>query len=452
MDSLTKEGKIVIGMVGLPARGKSYISRKICRYLNWQQISCEVFNLGEYRRQIVGTKECNSEFFNPENQDATKVREQCAALCLEDLIEYLTDDGGQVAIYDGTNSTAERRKNVFENLKERLPDVNLIWVESICSDDKVIENNIRAAKLSNRDYKDVATDIAIQDFLERINQYKKKYQELSEDLDGDASFVKLYNVGKRVVINNINGFLATKIVSFLMNLHVNPHPIYLTRSGESNYILENKMGGGDSEMTERGVKYAKLVNEFFQQEKRDGKLNEKTKILTSTLKRGVQTAQAISIGVEPHSLKILDELNCGIYNGLTLEEMEKQYPNEFKARRIDQLNYRYPSGESYLDVIHRLEPVIFEIERAKDPVIIVSHISILQCLYAYFSRHDIDRVPHLKIPSNTIIKLEPEAYFCYENRYEYDLDTSEVKEQHNPQPLYVERALKRCGSTINFIL
>lgn len=37
-------------MVGLPARGKTYISRKICRYLNWLGFKSRVFNIGNYRR------------------------------------------------------------------------------------------------------------------------------------------------------------------------------------------------------------------------------------------------------------------------------------------------------------------------------------------------------------------------------------------------------------------
>ena len=49
-----------------------------------------------------------------------------------------------------------------------------------------------------------------------------------------------------------------------------------------------------------------------------------------------------------------------------------------------QLNYRYPRGESYLDIISRLESVIFEMERQKGPLLIIAHQAVLRCLYAYF--------------------------------------------------------------------
>ena len=42
--------KLVIVMVGLPARGKSYITKKMTRYLNWLQHDTKIFNVGERRR------------------------------------------------------------------------------------------------------------------------------------------------------------------------------------------------------------------------------------------------------------------------------------------------------------------------------------------------------------------------------------------------------------------
>ncbi|KAI6857090.1 hypothetical protein KC334_g22142, partial [Hortaea werneckii] len=46
--------KLVIVMVGLPARGKSYITKKLARYLNWLQHDTTIFNVGERRRVAAG--------------------------------------------------------------------------------------------------------------------------------------------------------------------------------------------------------------------------------------------------------------------------------------------------------------------------------------------------------------------------------------------------------------
>ena len=46
---LSANPKLVIFMVGLPARGKSYISKKLARYLNRLQYETRVFNAGDTR-------------------------------------------------------------------------------------------------------------------------------------------------------------------------------------------------------------------------------------------------------------------------------------------------------------------------------------------------------------------------------------------------------------------
>jgi|LauGreDrversion4_2_1035121.scaffolds.fasta_scaffold1498437_1 6-phosphofructo-2-kinase/fructose-2,6-biphosphatase 2 len=80
---------LIIGMVGLPARGKSYLSKKMARYLNWVGLKSKVFNIGMYRRTMIGVN-CDSTFFNQENHEALKARENCCMEAINDLIEFLT--------------------------------------------------------------------------------------------------------------------------------------------------------------------------------------------------------------------------------------------------------------------------------------------------------------------------------------------------------------------------
>ena len=47
---------------------------------------------------------------------------------------------------------------------------------------------------------------------------------------------------------------------------------------------------------------------------------------------------------------------------------QERFPDEWSRRSVDKLAYRYPRGESYLDVIARLEPIIIEMERHHEPV------------------------------------------------------------------------------------
>ena len=49
----TNGDRVVLVMVGLPARGKTYIARKVQRYLSFfHGAPVEIFNVGEYRRRL----------------------------------------------------------------------------------------------------------------------------------------------------------------------------------------------------------------------------------------------------------------------------------------------------------------------------------------------------------------------------------------------------------------
>jgi len=363
-------------------------------------------------------------------------------MALDDVILFLKSSENQAAIYDGTNTTIKRRETVRKYLEEQIPNCRVIWIESICNDDTVVETNIKLTKLSSPDYKGIEADKATDDFRARIEKYRKAYQTITVDDDGEnCPFIKLIDTGKKVVMNNISGYLASKVVSFLMNLHIIPRPIYLTRHGESLYNVEDRVGG-DSDLSAKGKKYASHLKGFFQQQKELEKFTE-CKIFTSTLKRAMTTANEIDIGVKPYYLKILDEINTGLCDGMTYDDMKEIYPFEYQERSLDKLRYRYPRGESYLDVIQRIEPIIFEIERTRVPVIIVAHNAVLRCIYAYLTKNDIDNIPYLDVPLHNIIKLIPETYQCREVRYTCNIETGEYKGEAFNDPKFIDYDFRR---------
>jgi len=413
---LFPKNKIIIGMVGLPGRGKTYIAKKIARYINWLGYKSEVFNICQYRRDLYSDKEFTAEFFDPNNTEASKFSNDCADRALEDLMKYLKD-GGDVAVYDGVNATVERRKAVNQVLKNSLSSYSLIWVESVCNDEAIIEDNIRATQSSSPDYKDMDSTTATKDYIERIEHHKKIYQELSKEKDGsETSFIKIYDFGSQALINNVSGYLESKIMSLLMHIHNRPRPIYFTRHGESMFNVEDKVGG-NPDLSERGYAYTIKLNQFFQEEMKQRNINKNTKMFCSTLQRTIKTAGAIDVGLKATRLKMLDEIHSGSFDGMTYSEISKLYPNDAQERAADKLRYRYPNGESYVDVIQRIEPVIFAIEKSKEPIIIVAHQAVIRCLYAYFCKSDIEEIPHLSIPLHTVIKLVPESYYAHEYRY-----------------------------------
>ncbi|XP_061291754.1 6-phosphofructo-2-kinase/fructose-2,6-bisphosphatase 3 isoform X9 [Bos javanicus] len=391
----------VIVMVGLPARGKTYISKKLTRYLNWIGVPTKVFNVGEYRREAV--KQYSSyNFFRPDNEEAMKVRKQCALAALRDVKSYLTKEGGQIAVFDATNTTRERRHMILHFAKEN--DFKVFFIESVCDDPTVVASNIMEVKISSPDYKDCNSAEAMDDFMKRINCYEASYQPLDPDkCDRDLSLIKVIDVGRRFLVNRVQDHIQSRIVYYLMNIHVQPRTIYLCRHGESEHNLQGKIGG-DSGLSSRGRKFANALSKFVEEQNL-----KDLKVWTSQLKSTIQTAEALQLPYE--QWKALNEIDAGVCEEMTYEEIKDTYPEEYALREQDKYYYRYPTGESYQDLVQRLEPVIMELERQEN-VLVICHQAVLRCLLAYFLDKSAEEMPYLKCPLHAVLKLTPIAYGC----------------------------------------
>lgn len=113
----------------------------------------------------------------------------------------------------------------------------------------------------------------------------------------------------------MQGFLNLQIITFLLHLHLEERPLYLLRHGESEFNLENRIGG-DPSISEDGKKFAKLLNKFFVKEKEAIGGDKKFLVNTSTLKRAIETASYLDTesGIYDFKapLKMLEEINAGI--------------------------------------------------------------------------------------------------------------------------------------------
>ncbi|XP_022781163.1 6-phosphofructo-2-kinase/fructose-2,6-bisphosphatase 1-like [Stylophora pistillata] len=279
-----------------------------------------------------------------------------------------------------------------------------VWVDSPASTLPPQE-----VKVFSPDYVTVDRDTAVKDFKKRIKHYEDAYEPLSFEKEGHLSFIKIINAGEQYMINGIDGYLQSRAVYFLMNSHIKKRSIYLARHGESEFTVQKRLGG-DSDLTAKGEEFSSALAKFIEDEK-----IKDLKVWTSELKREVDTAQYLK-GVTTERWKALNEMDHGIYDGMTLDEIKKMDPEEHKVIEEHPFNYRYPSGESYSDVCARLEPVIMKLERQSN-VLVICHEAILQCLMAYFLDHSSGELPNLHFPLHTVFKLTPIAYGCRVERY-----------------------------------
>lgn len=272
--------------------------------------------------------------------------------------------------------------------------------------------NIKEVKTTSPDYQGQDPEEAAKDFRERIRMYERVYETLDED-ETDLTYCKIIDVGSQVIINRIQDYLQSRVVYYLMNLHIKPRSIWISRHGESMYNLSGKIGG-DADLSPRGQQYAKMLPDLVAKSAGDLPLT----VWTSTLKRTAQTARYLPY--EKLSWKALDELDSGVCDGLTYAEIEQRYPQDFKARDEDKYNYRYLGGESYRDVVIRLEPIIMELERSEN-ILIVTHQAVLRCIYAYFMGSNQEKSPWMEVPLHCLIKLTPRAYGTEEERMSADV-------------------------------
>ncbi|RXM98013.1 6-phosphofructo-2-kinase/fructose-2,6-bisphosphatase [Acipenser ruthenus] len=462
-------------MVGLPARGKTYISKKLTRYLNWIGVPTKVFNVGQYRRDAVKSYK-NFEFFRPDNEEAMKIRKACAVTALHDVSAYLTQEQGQVAVFDATNTTRDRREMILSFAKEN--GYKVFFVESICDDPDIIAANItprllppqlparalhrphaphRVAaaslpwyrtspctassrgctsstgpyitlqvKLTSPDYEDCDREEALEDFLKRIECYKTNYLPLDDERDRSLSYIKIFNVGSRYLVNHVLDHIQSRIVYYLMNIHVTPRSIYLCRHGESELNVVGRIGG-DSGLSRHGSKFASALAGFIQEQS-----IKELKVWTSHMKRTIQTAEAL--GVPYEQWKALNEIDAGVCEEMMYEEIQQHYPEEFALRDQDKYRYRYPKGESYEDLVQRLEPVIMELERQEN-VLVICHQAVMRCLLAYFLDKTAEELPYLNCPLHSVLKLTPVAYGC---KVESIFLNIEAVNTHRDKPVNVD--------------
>ncbi|CAN0195847.1 unnamed protein product, partial [Scytosiphon promiscuus] len=438
--SVRKDGKLIVAMVGLPGRGKSFLARSILRHLQWIGLRSRIFSVKDKRRKEVAVYE-PAEYYD-EGGEGEKIRRRLAAEVLGEALEALESDI-DIAIYDSSNIDRERRAVLKDAVAASGLHAKVVFIESICNDEELVRTNIAAMKESSPEFEEKTEQETVRDFRSRIERYQRIYQPL--DAQEGESFIKLIDAGRQasaMMTNLISGYVPGRITLLCLNLHLKPRPIWMSRHGESEFNMQGRIGG-DAPLTPAGKLYATKLTEFMkrrypprrqrwkqQQQQQDsgegsgpaaeesaggscdGDVDrdfsgEELVVWTSTMLRTGQTVAPMTLHREVMKWSQLTEINAGLMDSMTYEYVAKEMPAEYEARQKDKLRYRYPGGESYQDLFLRLEPVIFEMLRERSPLLVVGHQAILRVLYGYLTGKDPGECPTLHMPLHTAIKLTP---------------------------------------------
>jgi len=499
-NNLTGNSKrLVIALVGLPARGKSFVARKLLSFLTWRTIQTKVFNVGKYRREAaaeLATKSpddgraesgaCNADFFDANNVSAATLREKVAEMALIDMLKWLDGEdedaesvstsasnadwsregqhnSDRIAIFDATNSTAKRRAWILDQCthpsKRAGKPTGVVFVESICDDIDLLRENYKFKVESSPDYKDMNIDDAMADLMVRVQKYEEQYETITDE---SQSYIKIFNLSTKLMVNHIYGRMAKLIVPALMAWNVGIRPVFLCRPGkvpsnvktdEEDYVakvgdmdltvhtrklsnMNNSLGPtGQSFRNELWNFIAMEGNEFMMERAAvesmyhrslhtgtsrtglssfknevgiDGKeLPFPCRIFTSTMPRAVETVDWDYHRFPIDTLSNLNPLDKGDYAGMELGEIKEVDSNWYAKLEQDPFFTRFPGGECYRDVINRLETVIIDVEQQVSPVLVVSHVSVLQTLIAYFRASPVEKCMSIEVPMHTVIKFTP---------------------------------------------
>ncbi|EKM57551.1 uncharacterized protein PHACADRAFT_138754 [Phanerochaete carnosa HHB-10118-sp] len=423
-------GKILVCTVGLPARGKTHISRALERYLRWTGVKVQVISLGDYRRKVLGSAQTlPSDYFTlgEKSPETIALRDGIISGC-EQLVWGFFDGGGQVVIYDANNGTKAKRQELAE--KAEMKGVHIIFLESMCDNEDIILSNIRGVKISSPDYRGWDPEKAIEDYLQRIRDHEKHYETVEETT---VPNIRIVNVGEKIMVNDIRGYLQSRIVFFLMNIHNRFRTIYFARSGQS--LIEHSYKA-DSDLSPAGWEYAERLKEFvlerraksLEQRGLDG-ADRRLVIWTSARRRSHHSAwpflqHSASDAMPAPRVKVIEkpqmsEINPGVWDGLTPEQVRQYFPDEWERFVKDPYAYRAPRAESYHDLCVRLEPTLIELEREREDLLIIGHASVIRCILAYLIGLPASEIPAIEVARGDLLEVVPTSYGVHSQAFHF---------------------------------
>ncbi|KPI85903.1 6-phosphofructo-2-kinase/fructose-2 6-biphosphatase-1-like protein [Leptomonas seymouri] len=409
-------GSLIVIMVGLPGRGKTMVAQQIRRYFQWNGLMCSIFSHQAYRRRAEKAMVERSEGGGGGGIDtnspaaAAELESRVSKELAQDLTKYVWNTSG-VAILDGTQTTHARRQSLLRAIRDtrRINMTRVVFVEVLMNNPEAIMANILRAKET---FVEPPADF-VERYYALMAQHELVYKTLNPITDCDTSYIRIEDA-QTYSLNMISGWMPSRLAFMLHNLSYTPVNLYLTRSGEYVDMLNERIGG-NSRLTKRGWAYSRALLDYFKSE-----ISPTTSltVMTSCAKRCTQTVhyfaeESIKLQEPPNAtgnvserkqqqqqqqqkglatlrcrvsyFPTLDDINHGDCEGQLLSDVLRTMPNTLQSMKADPYYTAWPNGECIHQVFNsRLEPHIHDIQASTTPVLVCSHLNLLQGLYSYF--------------------------------------------------------------------
>ncbi len=380
--------KLYVVMVGLPARGKSTLAKRICEDLRDEGTKAAIFNNGNVRRLLAGPESAEAQFYSPDNVYGREARENIALENMAEARKFLAK-GGDVAILDATNASRARRQITNAN----LTDHPILYIECVNEDPLLLDNFIRQ-KCLLPEFKHMIEKDALECFHTRIGYYEQIYTPVGAD---ERYWMRVDAAANRIIKEcpcdgspHYPAIRDVVVSRWVRNL-------YLMRHGQTQFNLEGRIGG-DPALTEKGMQQARAMALHVREETIPW-------LFTSTRLRSHQTATPI-LSTRPETQHIalseFDEIWSGVCEGMRYEDIRNTMPQVTMQRNADKYGYAYPEGESY-EILR--ERVSKGLSRAlflagDSPLLIVGHQAVNRSILSLFLNQRTEDIPYIYIPQN----------------------------------------------------
>jgi len=159
--------------------------------------------------------------------------------------------------------------------------------------------------------------------------------------------------------------------------------LILIRHGESE-LNKNKVyfGSLDSPLTGDGVDQISLLKNI---------IPDYDFIYSSPLKRARKSAEILNF----KDLSILEdvrlkELNFGIFEGLSYSKILEKHPHEAEKWKNEGINYRFPNGNSILDLEKSTISFVEEIKNSDKTFLLVTHLGVINAILSHYISDNIN--------------------------------------------------------------
>lgn len=187
--------------------------------------------------------------------------------------------------------------------------------------------------------------------------------------------------------------------------------LYITRHGKTEWNTAQKLQGWlDSPLTHEGIERAERLSHRLKNIDFDS-------IYSSSQKRALDTAKILN--TKNLEIKIIDELKelcLGKWQGMRIEDVEREYPKEHYLYFNEPESYVSLGGENFDELFIRVKRALKEIMDTEDEnVLIVSHGVTIKAIIAILKGMDMDEFVNVGVftgTSLTVFEIDGDKIEC----------------------------------------